>query len=236
MKLDYGIDAPRVVFQLGLWGLVALTIAVFRLDFHIGVFLFPHQGFYYPAAILLGETALMLDYSLRGKFRHRDKMLAMIQWRGDEQVLDIGTGRGLLLIGAAKHLTTGRATGIDIWSQKDLSGNNPEHAEAMIQANGVADRCELRNEPAQKMSFPSARFDVILSNQCLHNIPSDSERDEACAEIARVLKPGGKIVLSDFIHTKHYAEEFRKAGLEVQLQGWYPLLRIVYATKPATSK
>lgn len=235
MKLTYGIDAPRVVLQLGFWGLVALAIAVLRLDFHIGIFLFPHQGFYYPAVILLGETALMLDYSLRGKFRHRDKMLAMIQWRGNEQVLDIGTGRGLLLIGAAKHLTTGHATGIDIWSQKDLSGNNPERTKAVIEAEGVADRCELRSEPAQKMGFPSASFDLIVSNQCLHNIPSDSERDQACAEIARVLKPGGTMVLSDFIHTKHYAEEFRKAGLEVQLRGWYPLLRIVYATKPATS-
>jgi len=235
MKLDYGIDAPRVVFQLSFWGLVALAVAVFRLDFHIGIFLFPHIGFYYPATILLGEAALMLDYSLRGKFRHRDKMLAMIPWRGDEQVLDIGTGRGLLLIGAAKHLTTGRATGIDIWSKKDLSDNRLERTQFNMQAEGVADRCELRSEPAQKMTFPSASFDVIVSNQCLHNIPLDAERDQACAEIARVLKPSGTVVLSDFILTKHYAQEFRKAGLEVQLRGWYPLLRIVYATKPATS-
>ncbi len=139
-------------------------------------------------------------------------MLAMVPWYGDEQV-----------------------PGIDVWSHKDLSGNNPERTTAMIQAEGVAGRCELRNEAAQKMSFPSASFDVIVSNQCLHNIPSDSERDQAYAKIARVLKPGGKIVLSDFIHTKHYAEEFRKAGIEVQLHGWYPLLRVVYATKPATS-
>jgi len=215
--------------QLASWGLFALTIAVFRLDFHIGIFRFPHRSFYYPAAFLLAEAVLMLDYSLRGKFRHRDKMLAMIPWRGDEQVLDIGTGRGLLLIGAAKHLTSGRATGIDVWSKKDLSDNRLERTEFNIKAEGVADRCELRNEPAQKMTFPAASFDVILSNQCLHNIPTDAERDQACAEIVRVLKPGGTIVLSDFIYTKHYAEEFRKAGLEVERRGWYPLLRIVYA-------
>ena len=86
------------------------------------------------------------------------------------------------------------------------------------------------------MTFPSASFDVIASNQCLHNIPTGAERDQACAEIARVLKPGGTIVLSDFIHSKHYTEEFRKAGLEVERRGWYPLLRVVYATKPPTSK
>ena len=94
----------------------------------------------------------MLDYSLRRKFRHRDKMLAMIQWRGDEQVLDIGTGRGLLLIGAAKRLTTGHVVGIDIWSKKDLSDNRLERAEFNIKAEGVADRCELLSEPAQKIS------------------------------------------------------------------------------------
>jgi len=234
-KVRYGIDAPRVVVSLGMWGLLALFIAVIRFDLRLGPVIFPHQSFYYPAAILLAESALMLDYSLRGKYRHRDKMIGMVQWRGDEQVLDVGTGRGLLLIGAAKRLTTGHATGIDIWSQKDLSANRPERTRMNIEAEGVADRCELRNEPAQKMTFPSASFDVILSNQCLHNIALDAERDQACAEIARVLKPGGKIVLSDFINTKHYAKEFQKAGLKVERRGWYPFLKIVHAEKPATS-
>ena len=45
----------------------------------------------------------MLVYSKWGKFRHRDRMLNMIAWRGDEHVLDVGTGRGLLIIGAAKR-------------------------------------------------------------------------------------------------------------------------------------
>ena len=235
-KIDYGIDAPRVVFNLGLWGVVALAIAISRWDIHLGPVIFLHQGFYYPGAILTAQSAIMLYYSKLGKFRHRDQMLARISWRGDEQVLDVGTGRGLLLIGAAKHLTTGRAIGIDIWSQKDLSSNSAESTKANIQAEGVADRCELRSEPAQKMTFPSDSFDVIVSNQCLHNIPSSTERDVACAEIVRVLKPGGRIVISDFINTGHYAKEFRKGGLDVQLAGWFPPSRLVCGQKPAISK
>jgi len=235
-KLDYGVDAPRVVFNLALWGVIALAIAISRWDIHVGPVIFLHQGFYYPGVILTAQAAVMLHYSKLGKFRHRDRMLAEISWRGDEQVLDVGTGRGLLLIGAAKHLTTGRAIGIDIWSQKDLSSNSAEGAQANIQAEDVADRCELRNEPAQKMTFPSASFDVIVSNQCLHNIPSTADRDQACAEIVRVLKPGGRIVISDFINTKHYAQEFRKGGLDVRLDGWFPPSRLVYGEKPATSK
>ena len=54
----------------------------------------------------------MIAYAERCKFQHRDRMVALVQWRGDEHVLDFGTGRGLPLIAAAKRLITGRATGI----------------------------------------------------------------------------------------------------------------------------
>jgi cyclopropane fatty-acyl-phospholipid synthase-like methyltransferase len=53
-------------------------------------------------------------------------LLDRIEWTGQEEVLDVGCGRGLMLIGAAKRLTTGKATGIDIWQAEDLSGNRPE--------------------------------------------------------------------------------------------------------------
>jgi arsenite methyltransferase len=72
------------------------------------------------------EGVLMIVYAKHGKFLHRDRILAMVDWKGDESVLDVGTGRGLLMIGAAKKLTTGKAAGIDIWSTKDLSGNAME--------------------------------------------------------------------------------------------------------------
>jgi hypothetical protein len=80
----------------------------------------------------------MLIYSLAGKFRHRDRILAKVPWAGTEMVRDVGAGRGLLLIGAAKHLTTGHATGIDIWNAEDLSGNAPGALLADIDIEGVA--------------------------------------------------------------------------------------------------
>ena len=52
----------------------------------------------------------MVLYSKFMKFRHRDKMLGMVNWRGDERVLDVGTGAGLLLVRAAKKLNTGKGT------------------------------------------------------------------------------------------------------------------------------
>jgi cyclopropane fatty-acyl-phospholipid synthase-like methyltransferase len=67
---------------------------------------------------------LLLWSSLVGKFRARDALLNAVPWRGDEQVLDVGCGHGLMLIGAAKRLSTGRATGIDIWQDVDQANNS----------------------------------------------------------------------------------------------------------------
>ncbi len=68
---------------------------------------------------------LYLFYVKSGKFGHREVMLSLHEWRGDEQVLDVGCGRGLLLAGAAKRLAGtggGHATGLDIWSNEDTIG------------------------------------------------------------------------------------------------------------------
>jgi ubiquinone/menaquinone biosynthesis C-methylase UbiE len=179
----------------------------------------------------------MLLYSLRGKFSHRDRILALHQWRGDEQVLDVGTGRGLLLVGAARRLTTGHATGLDVWNKEDLSNNSVLATQHNLELEGVAARCSLVSEAAQQMPFPDASFDVVVSNLCLHNIYNRVVRHEALAEIARVLKPGGVAILSDYKLTREYADRLRMAGLAVERKSadWFrtfPPLRIVTAHKP----
>jgi ubiquinone/menaquinone biosynthesis C-methylase UbiE len=178
---------------------------------------------------------LMLLYAKWGKFRHRDMMLNMVHWRGDERVLDVGTGRGLLLIGAARRLTTGKGTGIDIWSTKDLSGNSLERTQANVDVEGVQNKVELKSDDARKLSFPDASFDVILSNLCIHNIPDEEGRAQACREITRVLKPGGTALISDFINTGAYEKIFATCGLKVSRTRFnlltFPWLRVVRAEK-----
>jgi ubiquinone/menaquinone biosynthesis C-methylase UbiE len=49
----------------------------------------------------------------------------------------------------------------------------------------------------------------------IHNIPSREGRDEALRELARVLKPGGRMAIFDLLHTSRYAEVLQGAGLEV---------------------
>ena len=118
--------------------------------------------FWLRASVLVAEGFLYLLYVKVGKFHHRDFILDFHEWRGDEQVLDVGCGRGLLVVGAAKRLngpgTTGHATGIDIWSNVDMGGNAIEATQHNIALEGLTGRCTLVSGAAQEMPFPRRLF------------------------------------------------------------------------------
>jgi SAM-dependent methyltransferase len=217
-RADYGIDAPHVVRNLALLGaagLVLALVALFALEpvqpalaailFNMGL---------WPGITLLLTAGIMVWGSKVGKLRLRDRLLDGIPWRGDEQVLDVGCGRGLLLVGAARRLRTGKAIGVDLWQKEDLSGNRPEAVQANARAEGVADRVEVKDGDARALPFPDAGFDVVLSSTALHNIYETAERHKALREIARVLKPGGRVAVFDIRHTDEYARVFRECGLD----------------------
>jgi arsenite methyltransferase len=216
-KAKYGIDAPGVIRNLFLGGAALVLVALFFPVIKIGSFEANISWFVWTGGFLLAESILMLAYSLYGKYKHRDRMLALIAWRGNEQVLDVGTGKGLLLIGAAQKLTTGKSTGIDIWVKEDLSGNNMIAALRNAAIEGVDGKIEILNENAMNMSFADNTFDVILTNLCLHNIYNKPGRYDACKEICRVLKKGGTAVISDFRHTREYKHNFDQLGLHAEL-------------------
>lgn len=236
---DYGIDAPHVIRNLLLAGAACAAIAFFFPRVTIGQVTFLlNPGFYYSAGWCIASALLMIIYARAGKFRHRDRILAKVKWTGSETVLDVGTGRGLLLIGAAKRLTTGHATGIDIWNAEDLSGNGPEALLRNIELEGVGAKTTVKSENARAMDFADGSFDVVLSNLCLHNIYEKPGRGEALRQIARVLKPGGVAVLSDFRHMREYADELKGAGMKAEMgpldwTGTFPPLRILVARKSA---
>lgn len=238
-KPDYGVDAPNVLRNLFLFGVACLLIAIFApAKIMLGPVILVARSFYWPAGFLLAESLLFFLYVKVGKLRHRDRILSLYNWRGDEQVLDVGCGRGLLLAGAAKRVLRGHATGIDIWSTVDLGGNSADATRRNLEIEGVADRCTLISEGAQSMSFPDATFDVVVSNLCIHNIYDAPTRHKALAEIVRVLKPGGTAILSDYKLTREYADQLRRGGLSVERKAadWlrtFPPLAIVIGRKPS---
>jgi len=240
-KPDYGVDAPHVLRNLFLIGVPCLLFGIFGpREIHLGrVTFLPRPMFFWTGTLLVLEGLLFVLYVKVGKYHHRDRMISLHKWRGDEQVLDVGCGRGLLLAGAAKLLSgAGKATGIDIWSNVDMGGNSEAATLHNLQLEGINDRCTLLSVPAQDMPFPDGSFDVTLSNLCLHNIYDRKTRHRAVEQIVRVLKPGGVAILSDYKLTGEYARQLKKADLLVERRWGNPLytfppLRIVIARKPS---
>ncbi|MEO8130185.1 MAG: class I SAM-dependent methyltransferase [Bryobacteraceae bacterium] len=215
---DYGIDAPGVVRALAIGGAVLLsggTATAFFLQGRdpatAGAFF--RAGLWWGGAWLL--TATIMFWSSRvGKLRVRDRLIGSLHWTGAEQVLDVGCGSGLALIGAAKRLTSGRAIGIDVWSTEDLSTNKPDTAAANALAEGVIDRVQLHTGDARDIPFPSASFDAVISMTAIHNIGDPTERETALGEMLRVLKPGGQLAIFDIFYAGKYAGVLRQLGAE----------------------
>lgn len=213
-KPNYGIDAPRMGIAIVVL-VIALIITGFFLRTNNSETAKSVAGIIFsiaPTGIIV--VILILMYIKVEKFRHRDRMLNMIPWKGNEQVLDIGTGKGLLMIGAAKRLVSGKSFGIDIWNKADLSNNTSEAAMRNAELEGVKDKVAIKNADAQRLPFADNAFDYVLSNLCIHNIKTKKGRATACHEIVRVLKPGGIALISDFMHTKDYEKEFKNRDLD----------------------
>ncbi len=213
---DYGIDAPGVVRNLFIVAFAGLALALTaRSGLWSGVIAhvdIARTGLF--AGLGCGFMGFWMIYDSKvGKLRERDRMLDLIPWRGTEAVLDLGCGRGLLLIGAARRLTTGKATGLDLWQSEDLTGNKPEATLENARREGVLDRVLVRTGDMRKMPFPDASFDVVVSNVAIHNIYDREGREATMSDIARVLKPGGHVVIHDIRYVHDYAAALEKHGL-----------------------
>jgi ubiquinone/menaquinone biosynthesis C-methylase UbiE len=78
--------------------------------------------------------------------------------------MDVGCGHGLMLIGAAKQLWTGKAIGIDLWQAEDQACNSRDATWRNIELKNLTARVELRDGDACQLPFDDNHFDVVFSS------------------------------------------------------------------------
>jgi Methyltransferase domain len=184
---DYGIDGPVVVrnlFFVGRSGILVWTIARLAVSFmqlHPTRFWLGLAGAVLNCGVLCTLMGIWILYeSTIGKKIKRDRLLStQMDWK-----------RTCPLIGAAKRLSTGTATGIDIWKPEDLTGNHANAALENARREGVAHKVDVQTADMRQMPFADEMFDVVVSRAAIHNIYDAQGREQAIREIARVLKPG----------------------------------------------
>ena len=129
----------------------------------------------------------VLTLGREGRFRRRLAELARME--PGAAVLDIGCGTGSLAL-AAKEVVGPGGTVCGV----DAAAEMVERARRKAAKAGADVRFEVASVEA--MPFEAARFDVVLSSLMLHHL-SDEVRRQALAEVARVLRPGGRFLAVD---------------------------------------
>jgi SAM-dependent methyltransferase len=232
---SYGIDAPYWAAAF-----VVLIVAEFAL-----AIVSDKMWSFLPVALLLVIFGSALYTTLRGKFVVWAELLDKLNLRGDERILDLGCGRGAVLLLAAQHLTTGQAVGVDLWRGVDQSGNSAEATRRNAIAEGVADRVELHTGDMTALPFEDNSFDVVVSSLAIHNIRGRAGREKAVDEAVRVLRPGGRLMIADIRATRQHQAQLAKIGMNDVARsrlGWrfwwggpWAATRLVTATKPTSA-
>ena len=236
---DYGIDAPYAPMVLA--GISLGLLAVSAILTAIGSTLW--VAFQIGGVWMALSTGSFVYTTRAGKFAVWAKLLRQLNLRGDERILDMGSGRGAVLTMVARLLPRGKAVGLDLWKSADQSGNTLDAARRNAELEGVAGRVELVTGDMTAMPFEAGSFDVVLSALAIHNITNANGRRKAIDEAFRVLKPGGRLLIADFRSTDAYAGRLRELGATdvterpLDWRYWYggpwTATKLVSATNPA---
>ncbi|GHO64616.1 hypothetical protein KSC_035080 [Ktedonobacter sp. SOSP1-52] len=155
---------------------------------------------------------LMLWWSnlmLHGKWQVLQQMIVdLAQFHAGEAVLDVGCGTGTLALEAYACIRpTGHVAGIDPGPK--------QIARARSKAKRAGLPIDFQIGVIEQLVFPDQSFDVVLSTFMMHVLPDDLKR-QGLSEIARVLKPGGRLLVVD----TRRPEEHDQSGRLVHTGPW----------------
>ncbi|MEU4801272.1 methyltransferase domain-containing protein [Actinosynnema sp. NPDC023587] len=157
--------------------LYALTVG--DVGLHIG--LWSRPGETEPASTLT-------DLANRAQERQTDHHLDLLALTADDHLLDIGCGNGRPAVRIARR-SGARVTGITV------SRDQVTRAGEAARSAGLADRVSFRHGNVLALDFADDSFDAALS---IDAFPHLDDRQQAFREVARVLRPGGHFLVSDF--------------------------------------
>ncbi len=130
-------------------------------------------------------------FVFRGQVRElRQRTATLARMQPGDAVLDVGCGTGTLAMEVARRVgRAGRVAGVDPGTE--------QIARARAKAARRHVPIEFQIGVIEQLPFPDQTFDVVLSTLMMHHLPASLKR-QGLAEIARVLKPGGRLVIADF--------------------------------------
>ena len=239
--VGYGVDDPRTILELAIAGVLSVIVGLLITSYTsesnpaiaaTAILVGPGVGF----LILVVATALYWSSRL-GKFREMSRIVGNVPWGGEEVVLDLGCGRGLATVMAAKHLVTGYALGVDLWSKARISGNDPGSLMANAASEGVDSNVAGVKAFSAHLPLADKSVDVVLSALAFHHLVPKRQRGQLFSEVSRVLKDGGRIGILDAGNGNDYSRLLRQIGFrDVEMHRLrftsFPPFHVVLARKP----
>ncbi len=154
----------------------------------------------------------MDTFLFRGQWRAlRKRTIALAHVQPGDQVLDVGCGTGTLALEVARLVgNSGRVTGIDP-STTQIARAHAKSARRHLPA-------EFQLGVIEQIPFPDETFDAVFSTLMMHHLPAPLKR-QGLAEISRVLKPGGRLIIADFTRKQdrqHWAAKIRAGGSRIE--------------------